>query len=301
MVRDVSFRLGISLGEVSDIKHSARGAPSLEDAFTWFVSYTNDVVTVHAQYEGAVREIGGARWSDGKLVDISSAAKDFPNDYQLNMVGTALAGVLGGKFTGTRGVANVRVARRSRRVPMIIAIAIFGFFATIGTIATVSSRKSSRKAPPPAIAAPQPAPAVPPSPTMPARAELGDGAEHDGVWKLARYASTKLVWADVDGADETTVPLVLKDSDRERGKRLCTSGQIVDIERRDVDQRPVHVGALRTSDGDDVRFVATGSTGLLVKRSDAKLCGIATGRDGKAAVIVGMFDLPENRAPMVER
>jgi hypothetical protein len=116
---------------------------------------------------------------------------------------------------------------------------------------------------------------------------------------LARYP--KAVWADVDVPAETTVPLVLKDPARERGKHLCASGMIQRIERRDVDGRRVYTGRLETADGDAVAFVALGSTGELVKRSTGTLCGVAIGRAGDAAKLLGLFDLPENRTPLVEQ
>lgn len=116
---------------------------------------------------------------------------------------------------------------------------------------------------------------------------------------LARYP--KAVWADVDVPAETTVPLVLKDPARERGKHLCASGTIERIERRDVDGRRVYAGRLETADGDAVAFVALGSTGELVKRSTGTLCGVAIGRARDAAKLLGLFDLPENRTPLVEQ
>jgi hypothetical protein len=131
---------------------------------------------------------------------------------------------------------------------------------------------------------------------------LGDGADNAGAWELARFASAHLAWRDVAITDaETTIPLVLKDSDLERGKRLCATGSLADIERKDLDNRPVFAGTLRTADGDDVRFIAVGSTGSLVKRSTGTICGVVTGRADKAVMLVGMFDLPENAMPAVER
>lgn len=161
--------------------------------------------------------------------------------------------------------------------------------------------------PPPRAATPDASHAGPPIPTLAetlARVEpqLGDGARNRGAWELARYASQHLAWRDVIVTDvETTIPLVLKDSDLERGKRLCATGSLADIEREDLDRRPVFVGVLRTADGDDVHFIAVGSSGSLVKRSTATVCGIVTGRAQKAVVLVGMFDLPENAQPAVER
>lgn len=122
-----------------------------------------------------------------------------------------------------------------------------------------------------------------------------------GATLVARYASKKLRWADVADAKETTIGHVLKDPDVERGKRLCTTGTVQSIERRDLEQRKIYVGRLRTAEDDEVAFVVVGSTTDVVKRSKATICGAVIGRAGSAVSLVGMFDLPENRAPIVER
>jgi hypothetical protein len=131
---------------------------------------------------------------------------------------------------------------------------------------------------------------------------FGDGVDNAGARELARFASMHVAWRDVTITDaETSIPLVLKDPVPERGKRLCATGALTDIERADLDNRPAFSGTLRTADGDDVRFIAVGSTGALVKRSTGTICGVVTGRADKAVMLVGMFDLPENAMPAVER
>lgn len=158
-----------------------------------------------------------------------------------------------------------------------------------------------------ADAAPTPEEAVLAAPSLTAAAavirdRLDERAVADGAWLLARYASGRATWADFHVADaETSLPLALKDGARERGKRLCVTGRLLDIARSDLDQRPVYAGALVTADGDTLRFVAVGSTGTLVKRDTGTFCGVVTGRVDDAAMAVGMFDLPENARPIVER
>lgn len=125
--------------------------------------------------------------------------------------------------------------------------------------------------------------------------QLGEGAR-----LLASYATAKLRWAEVDVPAETTLGHIEKDPERERGKRLCATGEILQIVRRDVGGRKVHVGRLRTADSDEVTFVAVGTTGELVKRSTGRLCGAALGMSGTAVSILGMFDFEENRLPLVE-
>jgi hypothetical protein len=175
--------------------------------------------------------------------------------------------------------------------------------------------KSAAPAAPAKPISPAPAPAPAPQPTIETRiAQAATFAEAVALAKpamadsrdevpaaaalLARYG--KLRWSDVE-ADETTVAKVQKDSEAERGKRLCAEGTIEWITRRDVERRKVFVGRLVLSDGDAVAFVAAGTTGELVKRDRGKLCGVVTGTSGNDVAVVGMFDLPENRAPQVEQ
>lgn len=119
-----------------------------------------------------------------------------------------------------------------------------------------------------------------------------------GAALLARYR--KVRWSDVE-TPETTVAKVQKDSEAERGKRVCGEGEIERITRRDVDRRKAFVGRLVLADGDALAFVAVGTTGELVKRDRAKLCGVVTGMAGTDVAVLGMFDLPENRMPQVEQ
>jgi hypothetical protein len=100
---------------------------------------------------------------------------------------------------------------------------------------------------------------------------------------------------------ETSVGHVQKDEEAERGKRLCVEGTIDSIERRDVAGRKRFVGRLALANGDVVEFVALGTTGALIKRSTATLCGAVVGKRDGRPVLVGLFDLPENRSPTVEQ
>jgi hypothetical protein len=121
-----------------------------------------------------------------------------------------------------------------------------------------------------------------------------------GGWLLAGYGA-KLRWADVDVEPETTIGHVLKDAEAERGKRMCAAGTLRSIERRDLERRKVYVGRLEIADGDAIAFIAVGTTGELVKRSAARFCGVVIGKAAEAVSMVGMFDLPENRSPIVEQ
>jgi hypothetical protein len=128
---------------------------------------------------------------------------------------------------------------------------------------------------------------------IPKGAAIHDAAVLDPI----AHASRTMRWSDVAGAQETTIAYVLKDWEAERGKKLCASGVIESIERRDVERRKIFVGRLLTNEGDRVDFVAVGSTGDLVRQRRATLCGVVTGK----LAVLGMFDVPENQLPVVEQ
>jgi hypothetical protein len=126
-------------------------------------------------------------------------------------------------------------------------------------------------------------------------------AEADAV---VRQAAARMTWSDVDVPAETTLARIEKDFEAERGKRLCATGTIHRIrrdERPGLGSRKVYSGQLETGDGEIVGFIAVGTTGELVKRSAARLCGLALSDLAGIPTILGMFDLPENRAPIVEQ
>jgi len=125
-----------------------------------------------------------------------------------------------------------------------------------------------------------------------------------GALLLAAWMADKKAWADINALPETSVAKVLKDSDEERGKRLCASGTIIEIAKTKTDVAKLWDGGMATNDGKIIRFIAAGSTGELVERSNARFCGVMTGRDSysnsgggttHAVRVVGMFDLPDNR------
>lgn len=122
-----------------------------------------------------------------------------------------------------------------------------------------------------------------------------------GATLFATYASSKLRWEDVDVPAETSFGHVLKDPEAERGKRMCAEGAIAGIQRRDLGPRKTFQGTLRVNDVDAVAFIAVGTTGELIRGSKARFCGVVTGMWSTSVALVGMFDLPENRTPIVEQ
>jgi hypothetical protein len=142
------------------------------------------------------------------------------------------------------------------------------------------------------------------------RPAMGDAPR--GQWSrggllLALWASTHLRWQDVEvGKNETSFALVRKDSEEARGKRMCTSGNLVQIEKEGTGATKAYSGLLINDYGNIFSFYVAGSTGELVARSRARLCGVvigtydypnSAGGEGHAVALVGMFDLPENRKP----
>lgn len=122
---------------------------------------------------------------------------------------------------------------------------------------------------------------------------------------LGMWASKRLAWADVAVAkNETSVALVMKDSEEEAGKRMCASGMIIEIAVQKIQGHKLAVGLLITNARSIVRFVAAGSSGALVANSGARFCGVVTGKfdygnsaggTGHGIQMVGMFDLKENK------
>jgi hypothetical protein len=122
-----------------------------------------------------------------------------------------------------------------------------------------------------------------------------------GTQLFAFWANVKMKWSDVDiSKDETSFGMVKKDIDPERGKRMCWSGSIVQIQKTpDMGFN----GILMTKKGNVIHYYAAGSTGELVEKSSARFCGFVTGlfsygNTGGGVThgidMVGMFKLPAN-------
>jgi hypothetical protein len=186
------------------------------------------------------------------------------------------------------------------------AIAVIGLISMRPVRPTMSSTAAGSAATSPSGSASAAAPTidarVASAPDLATAVALATPAFTDNAADNARLvARGPLTWGGLARIGETSLALALKEPALERGKRICASGRVADIERQELAGRAVYRGVLTTDDGDAVRFVAAGSTGALVRRSPATFCGVVTGRLEEAAVAVGMFDLPENREISVER
>jgi hypothetical protein len=128
-----------------------------------------------------------------------------------------------------------------------------------------------------------------------------------GVEAFEGWAVGRLRWSDVstEPAAGTSYGRVMKDVDAERGKRLCVKGEVVQIEKSTSRGGPVFRGVMQSAAQEPFRYTAVGSTGELVTTQVARLCGVVVGRNSYESIdratvhavhLVGMFDLPENRA-----
>lgn len=125
-----------------------------------------------------------------------------------------------------------------------------------------------------------------------------------GAAKLAIWGSENMRWTELQELPQGKYGMVMKDPDTQRGNRLCTSGQVIEIARDSSVPQNIYLGGIFGPDGNLYRFIAVGSTGEIVANSRAKFCGVITGQqhysnsiggEAHAVHLVGMFDLPENK------
>lgn len=122
---------------------------------------------------------------------------------------------------------------------------------------------------------------------------------------LGLWARERMQWSELEAMPDSRRADVMKDPESYRGKRICTSGRVIEIHADRSVSPPVFNGGLMTSSYDMLRFLAVRSTGNIVEGSVERFCGIiiglqsypnARGGTTHAVYSVGMFDLPENRA-----
>jgi hypothetical protein len=115
---------------------------------------------------------------------------------------------------------------------------------------------------------------------------------------LANY---RVRWSELDVPAQTTIEQVEKEPAEEVGKLLCVEGLITQIYRRDLANKRHYWAKLETPQGDRVKLTIAGSSGTIVKRQEARACGVVLGARNGETDLFGMFDLPENRNPVVEK
>ena len=318
----VAFDLGLSLGEVSNVSFRSSVSDPPDDVFTWRVVCDDGAVTITTREKGKVVEVGRATWSKRQLIQRAGKADGYPNDYQWELVEKALRGFdAAGAPRGRPAAApaprrrerNARISVLIRAAAPVVALAVVVVMVVRRTGEQHTTTTPSRVPAKPAVTSSPPA--RPPAPE-PLEVRVAKAASFDDALALARpametpgsasgellarYAAPRLRWDDVATAS-TSIGFVLKDVGAERGKRLCATGTLQAIERGDLEGRAVYRGALRTDEGDEIGFLAVGSTGALVRRDKSTICGVVLGKTGDTVGLLGMFDLPENRSPAVER
>ena len=109
---------------------------------------------------------------------------------------------------------------------------------------------------------------------------------------------------DINQISSTTKGKILKDSELEKGKRLCIDSTIVEIAADRSGGFSAYQGVMVDDTMQPYVFMAVGDTGDLVSQSQAKFCGITVGKmsysnagggTSTAPYIVGLFNLPANR------
>jgi hypothetical protein len=140
------------------------------------------------------------------------------------------------------------------------------------------------------------------------RPKVADYEYGVGQAMLTGWAAIHLRWADIEvDASETSFPLVKKDPDAERGKRLCADVTVLDIAASGAGLGKRYTGLMISRSFPTVpyAFTAVRSTGAIVEHSAARFCGYVLAlhryqsNDGprEGLQVLGMFDLPENRTP----
>lgn len=128
-----------------------------------------------------------------------------------------------------------------------------------------------------------------------------EGSSNDSVVEMVKWSVHNLTWKDLGTLEKTSFAKVKKDSDAERGKLLCSSGSLVSI--RTIKSGSIYDGLLMTPSSNIISFFAVRSSGELVERSVAKICGIVVGKYSyrnsgggttHSVSVIGLFDLPEN-------
>lgn len=141
--------------------------------------------------------------------------------------------------------------------------------------------------------------------TLPHMADTSNGEISKGGAFLALWSDRNLKWSELQEVPAGKFALVMKDSETQRGKRICTSGTVIEISvDATVPGKKIYIGGMYDDSGSLYRFVAVRSTGEIVAQSRAKFCGIITGQQhypnsvggvAHSVHLVGMFDLPENK------
>lgn len=124
---------------------------------------------------------------------------------------------------------------------------------------------------------------------------LNYGAICAATWSITNLHAKDVIVKN----DETTPGLVMKNSAKEIGKRICATGSIIEIHEEDKFAE----GLLSSYSGNLYHFITVGDTGTIQEHSEARLCGFVLGQYhynnsgggmGHATDLVGMWIIPAN-------
>jgi hypothetical protein len=137
--------------------------------------------------------------------------------------------------------------------------------------------------------------------------DISGGNVDVGAAALAIWRAEYMKWSELQELPPGKYALVMKDSESQRGNKLCVSGNIIEIAvDKSIPGKKIFLGGLFDEVGRIYRFIAVRSTGEIVANSRAKFCGVITGQQSypnsaggvaHAVHLVGMFDLAENKRP----
>lgn len=152
------------------------------------------------------------------------------------------------------------------------------------------------------------------TPDLPRAIAIARPAMTDEQGKLSQGAALLAMWGavkslkvgQVRSLPESSFASVMKDSDEERGRHLCTRGNIIEIRAERTPHGKLYEGGMFMGWGysNVARFIALGSTRGINQGSRAQFCGVVIGRFSyansaggatHAVQLVGLFDIPENR------
>ncbi len=112
--------------------------------------------------------------------------------------------------------------------------------------------------------------------------------------------------AQVKALPESGYKSVMKDSDEERGRHICTRGKIIQIRAEKTAYGKLYEGVMTMgwSYSKVVKYIAVGSTRGVNQGSRVRFCGVVIGRSSNSNVgggtthsvqLVGVFDITENQ------
>lgn len=130
------------------------------------------------------------------------------------------------------------------------------------------------------------------------------GGVSEFLWDMVTWdQAVGITWEAINDVPETSYPKMKKDMFAEVGKSFCFEGMVHEIEVDRSIKPPITKAKMYVPYEGYIVAIAVKSSGDIVKDSVAGFCGVATGSlsystyggDDSVPVLIGMFDLPENK------